>query len=138
MHVQYVALCEQIILGTDGKPSLIGVFNDVQVPGVPFTLPRLAFVARILFTADEAGATHKVEVILKDTAGTEMGRPGGDLSLPPAPPGVESVAVDIPLQFDLFEITALGRYTFLLQVDGAPSAAVQLTVRQGQMPPGLV
>jgi len=38
--------------------------------------------------------------------------------------------VDLPLQFDLFNVTAAGRYTFLLHVDGAPSAAVQLTVRQ--------
>jgi hypothetical protein len=46
------------------------------------------------------------------------------------PAGLESVAVDLPLQFDLFSVTAAGRYTFLLHIDGAPAAAVQLSIRQ--------
>jgi hypothetical protein len=131
MHVQYVALCDQIVLGVDGKPSLIGVFNDVQAAGVPFTLPRLAFAARILFTAEEAGRDRRVDVLVKDPVGTEIGRPGGDLNLPSIPAGLDSIAVDIPLVFDMFQVTHFGRYTFLLHVDGEPSAAVQLAVRQG-------
>ena len=130
MHVQYVVLCDQVVLSTDGKPSLIGIFNDVQAPGVPFPLPRLSFAARLLFTAEEAGQNRRVEVVIRDPSGTELGRPGGDLTLPPAPPGSDSLSVDIPLQFDLFEIGAFGRYTFLLHVDGQAAAAVQLSVRQ--------
>ena len=130
MHVQYVALCDQIILATDGRPSLIGVFNDLQVPAFPFTLPRLAFAGRILFTAAEVGRSRTIEVAITDPGGAELGRPGGALALPVAPPGAESVSVDIPIQFDLFELAAAGRYTFMLHVDGTPSAAVQLSVRQ--------
>lgn len=128
MHVQYVALCDQIILGNDGRPSLIGVFNHLTVPALPFTLPRLAFAGRILFTSDETGRSHQVEVRITDPAGTELARPGGDVSLPPSPAGIESVAVDLPMQFDLFQVEAAGRYTFLLHVDGHPTAAVQLMV----------
>ena len=51
MHVQYVAVCDHVLVGADGKPSLIGVFSDIQAPAVPVTLPRLAFAARLLFTA---------------------------------------------------------------------------------------
>jgi hypothetical protein len=130
VHVQYVALCDQVILGNDGRPSLIGVFNDLQVATIPFTLPRLAFAARILFTREEAGRPHAVEVLMSDPGGKEIGRPGGEVSLPPMPAGLDSVAVDLPLQFDLFGVPAAGRYTFLLHVDGAPTAAVQLNVRQ--------
>ena len=131
MHVQYVALCDQVIISADGRPSLIGVLNDVTAPALPVTLPRLAFAARLLFPADEAGQSYRVEVVINDPNGKEVGRPGGDVSLPPPPAGVDSVAVDIPLHFDLFEIATAGRYTFLLHVDGAPSAGVQLNVRQG-------
>ena len=133
MHVQYVALCDQVIIGTDGRPSLIGVINDVQAPSLPVTLPRLAFAARLLFPVDEAGRGYRVEVLITDPAGAEVGRPGGEVSLPPAPPGVDSVAVDIPLHFDLFELPTAGRYTFLLHVDGKPSAAAQLSVRQATL-----
>jgi hypothetical protein len=45
------------------------------------------------------------------------------------PAGLESVAVDLPLQFDLFNVATPGRYTFLLHVDGAPAAGVQLNIR---------
>ena len=130
MHVQFVALCDQVILGNDGRPSLIGLFNDLQVANLPFTLPRLAFAARILFTREEAGKPHKVEVAMTDPNGKEIGRPGGDVSLPPMPAGLDSVAVDLPLQFDLFQIPAAGRYTFLLHIDGSPTAGVQLSIRQ--------
>ena len=129
MHVQYVALCDQVILGNDGRPSLIGVFNDLQVATIPFTLPRLAFAARILFTGEEAGRAHAVELVMTDPTGKEIGRPGGDVTLPQMPAGLESVAVDLPLQFDLFNVTTPGRYTFLLHVDGTPAAGVQLNIR---------
>ena len=133
MHVQYVALCDQVILGNDGRPSLIGLFNDLQVATIPFTLPRLAFAARILFTREEAGKPHAVEVVMTDPSGKEIGRPGGEVSLPQMPGGLDSVAVDLPLQFDLFQIGAAGRYTFLLQVDGSPTAGVQLSIRQAMV-----
>lgn len=134
MHVQYVALCEQVILGTDGRPSLIGVFNDVQVQTLPTTLPRVSVAARIMFTPEETGRAHQVELVMQDPSGAELGRPGGEVSLPPAPAGVDSLAVDVPLQFDLFQVTAFGRYTFLLHVDGKPAAGVQLAVRQAALP----
>jgi hypothetical protein len=130
MHLQYVVLCDQVILANDGKPSLIGILNDLQATTIPVTVPRLSFAARILFTADETGKPHRVEVGITDPSGSEIGRPGGDISLPPAPKGVDTVAVDLPLQFDLFELPAAGRFTFLLFVDGAPLGAAQLNVRQ--------
>ena len=130
MHLQYVVLCDQVILANDGKPSLIGILNDLQATTVPVTVPRLSFAARLLFTADETGKPHRVEVGISDPSGQEIGRPGGDISLPPVPAGVESVAVDLPLQFDMFEISTIGRHTFLLYVDGTPMGAAQLNVRQ--------
>lgn len=128
MHVQYVSLCDQIILANDGRPSLIGIFNHLTVPALPFTLPRLAFAGRVLFTADETGRNHRVEVQITDPSGNELARPGGDITLPAAAAGIESVAVDLPMQFDLFQVEAAGRYTFLLHVDGEAAAAVQLMV----------
>ena len=132
MHVQYVALCDQVILGSDGRPTLVGVVSDLQAPKLPVTLPRLAFAARIHFTSDEANRAFRVEVLMTDPNGVEIGRPGGEVSLPEVPPGLDAVAVDIPLHFDLFEIQAPGRYTFLLHVDGKPQAAAQLNVRVAQ------
>jgi len=133
MHVQYVALCDQVVLSTEGRPTLVGVFNDLQVQTLPITLPRLAFAARILFPSDELGTTRRVELVITDPAGKEIGRPGGDLQLPSPPAEIDSLAIDVPLQFDFFEIALTGRYTFLLHVDGKPQAAVQLAVRQPKL-----
>jgi hypothetical protein len=133
MHVQYVALCDQVIISTEGRPTLIGVLSDLQVQTLPITLPRLAFAARLLFPSEELGGTRRVEVVITDPSGKEIGRPGGDLSLPSAITGVDSLAIDVPLQFDFFEIAAAGRYTFLLHVDSKPAAAAQLAVRQAKL-----
>ena len=130
MHVQYVAVCDHVLVGADGKPSLIGVFSDIQAPAVPVTLARLAFVARILFTAEEAGKNYRIEVVITDPKGNEIARPGGEITVPPAPPGIDSLAADLPMLFDMFGLPEFGRYTFMLLVDGKPSAGVQITVRQ--------
>jgi len=130
MHLQYVVLCDQVIIANDGKPSLIGIINELQTTAVPVTIPRIAFAARLHFTADETGKAHRVEVAITGPAGQEIGKPGGDISLPPSPAGVDSIAVDLPLQFDLLELATVGRYTFLMHVDGAPVGAAQLKVRQ--------
>lgn len=130
MHVQYLALCDQIVVGTDGRPSLIGVFSELQAQQVPFTLPRLAVAARLLFTTDEFNRSYRVEVAITDPSGVELGRPGGEVTLPAPPAGADSLAIDLPLQFDLFEIAKTGRYTFVLHVDGAAVAGAQLNVRQ--------
>jgi hypothetical protein len=130
MHLQYVVLCDQVIIGNDGKPSLIGILNELQVATVPVNVPRMSFAARLLFTSDETGKPHRVEVGITDPSGTEIGRPGGDITLPPAPAGMESIAVDLPLQFDMLELPLVGRYTFLLHVDDKAVGAAQLTVRQ--------
>ena len=133
MHVQYVALCEQVIIAADGKPSLISVFNDLQAPQFPITIPRLVFVARIHFTPDETGKPKKVEVIITDPNGVELARPSGDVTLPPVPSGLETISVDLPLQLDMFQLDTTGRYTFLLHIDGKAAAAVQLSVRQAAL-----
>lgn len=130
MHLQYVVLCEQVIIANDGKPSLIGILNELQASAFPVSIPRLAFAARLHFTADETGNPYRVEVAITDPSGGEIGRPGGDINLPQAPSGMETIAVDLPLQFDMLELSSAGRYTFLLHVDGEPKGAAQLNVRQ--------
>ena len=132
MHVQYVAVCDHVLVGADGKPSLIGVFSDIQAVQVPVTLPRLAFAARILLTAEETGKTYNVELIITDPKGNEIARPSGEIGVPPAPTGVDSLAIDLPMLLDMFGLPEFGRYTFMLAIDGEPKAGVQIAVRQGQ------
>ena len=132
MHVQYVAVCDHVLVGADGKPSLIGVFSDIQAVQVPVTLPRLAFAARILLKAEETGKTYNVELIITDPKGNEIARPSGEIGVPPAPTGVDSLAIDLPMLLDMFGLPEFGRYTFMLAIDGEPKAGVQIAVRQGQ------
>ncbi len=132
MHVQYVAVCDHVLVGADGKPSLIGVFSDIQAVQVPVTLPRLAFAARVLLTADETGKTYKIELVITDPKGQEIARPSGEINVPAAPPGIDSIAIDLPMLLDMFGLQEFGRYTFMLAIDGKPSAGVQIAVRQGQ------
>lgn len=131
MHVQYVAVCDHVLVGADGKPSLIGVFSDIQAVQVPVTLPRLAFAARLLLTGDETGRNYKAEVVIKDPKGQEIARPGGEINVPQVPAGVDSIAIDLPMIFDMFGLPEFGRYTFMLEIDGEPKAGVQIAVREG-------
>ena len=135
MHVQYVAVCDHVLVGADGKPSLIGVFSDIQAVQVPVTLPRLSFAARLLLTGDETGRTYKAEVVIKDPKGQELARPGGEINVPQVPAGVDSIAIDLPMIFDMFGLPEFGRYTFMLEIDGEAKAGVQIAVREGAPAP---
>jgi hypothetical protein len=73
-------------------------------------------------------------VIITGPKGDEIARPGGEINVPPAPEEVDSLAIDLPMLFDMFGLPEFGRYTFMLAIDGEPKAAVQIAVRQGQMP----
>jgi hypothetical protein len=130
MHVQYVAVCDHVLVGADGKPSLIGVFSDIQAVQVPVTLPRLAFAARVLLTNEETGKSYRVEVVIKDPKNNEIARPGGEITVPQAPSDVDSIAIDLPMLLDMFGLPDFGRYTFMLEIEGKPAAAVQIVVRQ--------
>ncbi len=130
MHVQYVAVCDHVLVGADGKPSLIGVFSDIQAVQVPVTLPRLAFAARVLLTNEETGKSYRVEVVIKDPKNNEIARPGGEITVPKAPGDIESIAIDLPMLLDMFGLPDFGRYTFMLEIDGKATAAVQIVVRQ--------
>jgi hypothetical protein len=71
MHLQYAALCDQIIISADGRPSLIGVFDNLQVMSLPALVPRVSFAARILFTNhldDKPLAAAQLAVRLADHA----------------------------------------------------------------------
>ena len=54
----------------------------------------------LLFPAEEAGRSYRVEVLISDPSGAEVGRPGGDISLPQPPAGIESQTTtqSVPLE----------------------------------------
>ena len=72
-EIRLAALCDHAVVGQDGKVSILGVFRNISVTGLPAQHPRMFLVAIL---GHDAG-THQVVVRLR--------KPDGGQSMPNAP-----------------------------------------------------
>ena len=120
-EIRLAALCDHALVGQDGKVSLMGIFRNISVSGLPAQHPRM-FVVAILGL--EVGA-HSVVVRLQAM---------------PNPPeiSVHAVAgqdVNVIVELNNMSFTSYGVHKFDLEVDGSsigglPVAIVQMQQQQ--------
>ncbi len=122
-EIRLAALCDHAIVGQDGKVSLVGIFRNISVSGLPAQHPRLFLVAILGL---EVGA-HSVVVRLL--------RPDGEQALPNPPEiSVQASAgqdVNVIVELNNMSFTTYGTHRFQLSVDGEavgdlPVAIVQM------------
>lgn len=123
-EIRLAALCDHAIVGQDGKVSLVGIFRNISVSGLPAQHPRLFLVAILGL---EVGA-HSVVVRLL--------RPDGEQALP-NPPEIsvhasEGQDVNVIVELNNMSFTTYGTHRFQLSVDG--QALGDLPVAIVQMP----
>ena len=109
-EIRLAALCDHAIVGQDGKVSLVGIFRNISVSGLPAQHPRLFLVAILGL---EVGA-HSVVVRLL--------RPDGEQALP-NPPEISVHAsagqdVNVIVELNNMSFTTYGTHRFQLSVDG--------------------
>ena len=126
-EIRLAALCDHALVGQDGKVSLMGIFRNISVSGLPAQHPRM-FVVAILGL--EVGA-HTVKVRLL--------RPDGQQAMPNQPEiSVHAVAgqdVNVIVELNNMSFTSYGTHKFDLEVDGSsigglPVAIVQMQQQQ--------
>ena len=121
-EVRLAGLCDHALVGQDGKVSLIGIFRNISVSGLPAQHPRMYLVCIL---ALEAGQ-HLVTVQLR--------RPDGG-SVMPNPPQITVQAtpnqdVNVIVELNNLNLALFGEHTFIVEADGAPLTTLPLTVSQ--------
>jgi hypothetical protein len=121
-EIRLAALCDHALVGQDGKVSILGVFRNISVTGLPAQHPRMFLVAILGL---EAG-THAVVV--------RMRRPDGGAAMPNAPEiSVNAIAgqdVNVIVELNNLSFTTYGTHRFDLEIDGDAVGTLPVSIVQ--------
>jgi hypothetical protein len=120
--VRLAVLCDHALVGQDGKVSLLGVFRNISVSGLPAQHPRMYLVAILALDPGQ----HVVTVQLR--------RPDGSPAMP-NPPTISVTAapdqdVNVIVELNNLNLATYGEHTFVVEADGATITSLPLAVSE--------
>jgi hypothetical protein len=123
-EIRLGALCDHALVGQDGKVSLLGIFRNISVSGLPAQHPRMFLVAILGL---EIGP-HSVMVRLL--------KPDGQQAMP-NPPEISVHAsagqdVNVIVELNNMSFTTYGMHRFQLSVDGEAIGDLPVSIVQMQ------
>lgn len=132
MKIEVFTLCDA---ATDnrGKLNILGTFDQIYAASMPIIHPACAIALRVRFDKMEEGA-HKVNLQLVDPDGRPVFQPMEGEVLPRMAEDVESVAVNLILNFQHVKFGAFADYQVNLAIDDISVASLPLRVREMPRP----
>jgi hypothetical protein len=125
-EIRLAALCDHALVGQDGKVSLMGIFRNISVSGLPAQHPRMFLVAILGLDV----GPHSVVVKLL--------RPDGQQAMPNPPEiSVHAAAgqdVNVIVELNNMSFTTYGMHKFQLTVDGDTIGDLPVAIVQMQAP----
>ncbi len=134
MIVSFAMFADAANISQEGKLNILGVFDAVQVGGVPAMHPRAHLVVRFKGTPEDIGV-HQVSLRWVNPGGVELWSSDGQVELVPPPPGVTEIDIPLIASIDL-PLDLVGGYAMRIFVNGQQRGEVPLYVRTA--PPAFV
>ena len=137
MDLDYAILADGVSPRPDGKLDIFGAgFDRIFASDVPARHARLALALRVLVSRHEAEHPHRLDVVIQDADGSELGRAHG--AVDPVPqearhqlPAGRQLGLGMVLNFDNLVFSAFGEYQIIIQWDGNEARPpMRLTVAQ--------
>lgn len=123
-EIRLAALCDHALVGQDGKVSLLGIFRNISVSGLPAQHPRMFLVAILGLDV----GPHSVIVRLM--------RPDGQQAMPNPPEiSVHATAgqdVNVIVELNNMNFTSFGTHKFQISVDGDAIGDLPVSIMQMQ------
>ena len=132
MHISFAVFADAANLSQEGKLNILGVFDAVQVAGLPTIHPRTHFVVRLKANSDDTGQ-HKLTFRWLSPYEEELWSSTGEMTVAPSPNPVFEVDLPIIAVVDL-PLNLTGQYTMQVTLDGKVTATARLLVNANQTP----
>ena len=132
MHISFAVFADAANLSQEGKLNILGVFDAVQVAGLPTIHPRTHFVVRLKANGYDTGQ-HKLTFRWLSPFDEELWSSSGEMTVAPSPNPVFEVDLPIIAVVDL-PLNATGQYTMQVTLDGKVTATARLLVNANQAP----
>ncbi|MEN7972846.1 MAG: hypothetical protein ABFR47_03320 [Verrucomicrobiota bacterium] len=128
MKIEVFCLCDA---ATDnrGKLNILGTFDQIYAARMPVVHPACAIALRLRFDKMEEG-THKVNLQLVDPDGRPVFQPMEGEVHPRMAADVDSVAVNLILNFQHVKFESFADYQINLAIDDQSVASLPLRVRE--------
>ena len=128
MKVEVFCLCDA---ATDnrGKLNVLGTFDQIYAAKMPVVHPACAIALRLRFDKMEEGP-HTVNLQLVDPDGRPVFQPMEGQVHPRMADEMDSVAVNLILNFQHVKFEAYADYQINLAIDGEGIASLPLRVRE--------
>ncbi len=128
MKVEVICLCDAAT-DTRGKLNILGTFDQIYAAKIPVVHPACAIALRMRFDKMEEGS-HKVNLQLVDPDGRPVFQPMEGEVHPRMAPEIDSVAVNLILNFQHVKFEAFADYQINLAIDDQTVASLPLRVRE--------
>ena len=132
MQISFALFADAANLSQEGKLNILGVFDAVQVGGVPTLHPRAHLVVRLKGGRTDVGM-HRVTLRWLNPEGNELWSTTGELNIGQPPSGVTELDLPLIAMIDL-PIDRAGEYALQIALDDQPRGEVPLQVRVGAPP----
>ena len=132
MQISFALFADAANLSQEGKLNILGVFDAVQVGGLPTLHPRAHLVVRLKGGRGDVG-THRVTLSWLNPDGNELWSTTGELNIGQPPSGVTELDLPLIAMIDL-PIDRAGTYSLRIALDDEPRGEVPLQVRLGAPP----
>ena len=131
MQVESMMLCHSAI-NQGGMLSVLGAFDTLRTPSVPYTQPTCTVAIRLRFESLEAGE-HRTIVKIVDADGTHLRPPIVGLINVAMPIGQNSIVLNQIANFhQSLTFEKYGDYAINLEVDGEHVGSLPISVQQPQ------
>src|SRR5256885_2332818 len=128
MHISFAVFADAANLSQEGKLNVLGVFDAVQVAGLPTIHPRTHFIVRVKADGSDVG-THKLTFRWVSPSEEELWSSSGELNVAQAPNPVFEVDLPIIAVVDL-PLNMAGPYTIaIILAEPPPSATILFVTR---------
>ena len=129
MQISFALFADAANLSQEGKLNSLGVFDAVQVGGIPTVHPRAHLVVRLNGGREDVG-NHRVTMRWLNPGGNELWSTTGELNIGQPPAGVMELDLPLIAAIDL-PIDSAGEYSLQIALDDEFRGEVPLQVRVG-------
>lgn len=129
MDINYAFLCDYATTSKDGKLSILGIFANINVAGLPGVHPQafLAFELGLHYT--ELNEEHQLRIECRDADGNQLFEIDGPLTVEgKAGPRDEPPRVTQAMRLQMLRFERAGSYDINFNINGEHKRTVTFTV----------
>jgi len=134
VKVELLTLCDYAVAVPGGKLTIVGTFDRLTPPKLPFQQPSFFLVGKFRFEASEVGE-KRLKFVFTDPDGREIGALP-EVKVPVAIRDEEyTAAMQVVLCINGLPLAQAGDHSVMVQIDGKTEASLLLTIQLARPKP---